>query len=31
MIPTSGNDRIRPDSSGKIIVSDRKAPEIDGK
>jgi hypothetical protein len=31
MIPTSGNDRKRPDTSEKITVSSRKASEIDGK
>jgi len=31
MIPTSGNDKNRPESSGKITISDRKVPEIDGK
>jgi hypothetical protein len=30
MIPTSRSDRNRPESSGKITFSGRKAPEVDG-
>ncbi len=31
VVLSSGNDRNRPESSGKSTVSDGKAPEIDGK